>query len=63
VRGRARFTVGGVELELAAGDALRVAPDVERRAVALDTPTLLLSVGGVPGQAYEVPEWHTWGPE
>jgi uncharacterized cupin superfamily protein len=50
--GRARFTLDGVERELAAGDLLRVASGVDRSAVALETPTRVLMVGGVPGAAY-----------
>jgi predicted O-methyltransferase YrrM len=57
LRGRARFTCAGEEVELASGDALHVDADVGRRAVALETPTLLLSVGGVPGRPYAVPDW------
>lgn len=58
VRGRARFRCGGEEVELGPGDLLLVGPDVERAATALESPTLLLIVGGVPGEPYETPGWN-----
>jgi mannose-6-phosphate isomerase-like protein (cupin superfamily) len=57
VRGRARFTCDGEELELGPGELLYVKPEVRRSAVALETPTLLFLVGGVPGQPYAPPVW------
>ena len=52
VRGRARFVCDGDEVELGEGELLYVRPEVEREARALETPTLLFMVGGVPGGAY-----------
>ena len=52
VRGRARFSCAGEEVELGEGDVLYVAPEVEREAVALETPTVVFMVGGTPGEAY-----------
>jgi uncharacterized cupin superfamily protein len=50
--GRARFTLDGEDLELGAGDLLRVAAPVDRRATALETPTKVLMIGSVPGAPY-----------
>jgi mannose-6-phosphate isomerase-like protein (cupin superfamily) len=61
VRGRARFECDGSDLEIAQGQALHVAPEVRRRAVALETPTVLLMVGGVPARPYEAPDWGRGG--
>jgi mannose-6-phosphate isomerase-like protein (cupin superfamily) len=53
VSGRARFLVGGEEVELVEGDLLHVPAEVEREATALATPTLVFMVGGTPGKPYE----------
>lgn len=53
VRGRARFVCGGEEIELGEGELLYVPPELEREARALETPTVLFMVGGIPGRAYE----------
>jgi uncharacterized cupin superfamily protein len=53
LRGRARFVCDGEAVELAEHDLLHVAALVRREAVALETPTLLLMVGGTPGKAYD----------
>jgi uncharacterized cupin superfamily protein len=52
LRGRARFTCDGETVELAAGDMMHVSPEVVRDAIALEDGTLVLCVGGTPGQAY-----------
>jgi mannose-6-phosphate isomerase-like protein (cupin superfamily) len=57
VEGRARFVCDGEPVELAPGDVLLARPGVMREAVALETPTLLLIVGGRPGEAYSPPIW------
>ncbi len=56
--GRARFVCDGEEVELRQGDVLHVEAAVVREAVALETPTLLVAVGGVPGEAYVTPDWN-----
>ena len=56
-RGRARFTCDGESVELGQGEVLFAKPGVEREAVALESPTMLLIVGGRPGQAYTPPIW------
>ena len=52
IRGRARFSCDGDELELGPGDVLFVPADVAREATALETPTLIFMVGGIPGEPY-----------
>ncbi|HEV8451912.1 MAG TPA: cupin domain-containing protein [Gaiellales bacterium] len=52
LRGRARFTCDGEAVELSAGDMVHVSDEVVRDAVALEDGTLVLCVGGTPGQAY-----------
>lgn len=61
--GRARFVCDGEEVELAPGCVLFVSPDVHREGYALASPTTVLVVGGVPGQAYEPPPFHLDAPE
>src|SRR5712691_437951 len=51
VQGRARFVCDGDEVELDAGEALVASPEVQREAYALESPTTLFLVGGVPGRA------------
>jgi tetratricopeptide (TPR) repeat protein len=58
LRGRARFTVDGEEHELTAGAMVFVRdPSLRRGAVALEPDTVVLAVGGKPGEAYEVSAW------
>jgi mannose-6-phosphate isomerase-like protein (cupin superfamily) len=57
VEGRARFVCDGEPVELERGDVLHARPGVHREAVALQTPTLLLIVGGRPGEPYSPPLW------
>jgi mannose-6-phosphate isomerase-like protein (cupin superfamily) len=57
VEGRARFTCDGKDAELATGDVLFARPGVKRHAIALESPTTLLIVGGRPGEAYSPPIW------
>jgi mannose-6-phosphate isomerase-like protein (cupin superfamily) len=57
LRGRARFTCDDAELELGEGAVLYAPPDVKRRAVALETPTVVLMIGGTPGEPYLTPDW------
>lgn len=52
VRGRARFVLDGEDLDVSAGDILFVPPEVHRAATALEDDTLVLGVGGAPGQPY-----------
>lgn len=58
LRGRARFTVDGDEHELGPGQLVFVRdPSLRRGAVALDEDTVVLALGGKPGEAYELSAW------
>ena len=58
LRGRARFTVDGNEHELGAGQLVFVRdPALKRGAVALDDDTVVLALGGKPGEPHEVSAW------
>jgi uncharacterized cupin superfamily protein len=59
VEGCARFVCDGEPFDLGPGEVLYVRPGVQRQAVALETPTMLLIVGGRPGEAYSPPIWAT----
>ena len=59
VRGRARFTCDGEEVELREGGLLYVPPAVVREAVACETPTVVFMVGGKPN-SYEPFDWAAW---
>ena len=61
--GLARFVCDGEEVELEPGSVLFVPPDVHREGHALASPTTVLVVGGVPGQAYEPPPFHLDAPD
>jgi AraC-like ligand binding domain len=56
VQGRVRFTCDGKEVELGEGEMLFLEPDVQRAGIALETPTLVLMIGGVAGKPFE-PDW------
>ena len=47
---------------MAPGQLLFVKPQVVREGVALETPTTMLVIGGVPGRAYEPPPFALDGP-
>jgi tetratricopeptide (TPR) repeat protein len=58
LRGRALFTVDGNEHELAAGQLVFLRdPQLRRGAVALDEDTIVLALGGKPGEAHVVSAW------
>lgn len=57
IEGRARFVCDGEPVELGPGELLYARPGIRREAVALETPTMLLIVGGRPGKAYSPPIW------
>lgn len=60
LRGRARFTVDGDEHELGPGQLVFVRdPSLRRGAVALDDDTVVLALGGKPGEAHTVSAWET----
>ena len=58
VRGRARFTVAGEEIDAPAGTLVAVPdPAASRRAVAEEDGTAILAIGAPRGRAYEVSPW------
>jgi hypothetical protein len=60
VKGRATFTVDGKTVDAPAGTAVFVRdPALKRVAVAEEEGTIVLAIGGEPGQAYEVSPWET----
>ncbi len=60
LRGHARFLCDGEEVELRPGELLYVRPEVKREAVALETPTVVFMVGGVPDGPYRPWPGDTW---
>ena len=58
LRGRALFTVDGNEHELGAGQLVFLRdPQLRRGAVALEEDTIVLALGGKPGEAHVVSAW------
>jgi hypothetical protein len=57
VRGRARFTLDGSDLDAPAGTVVRVDPDVHRRAVAIEDDTAVIALGGYPTFEPSSSEW------
>lgn len=58
LRGRVRFTVDGHDHELAAGQLVFVRdPQLRRGAVALEEGTVVLALGGKPGEPHAVSAW------
>jgi tetratricopeptide (TPR) repeat protein len=60
--GRAVFELDGVRREAPAGTYVFVEPAVKRTAYAEEPDTTIVSIGGVPGQAYEPSGWEVWAP-
>jgi hypothetical protein len=58
--GRALFTIAGEELDAPAGTFVYIAdPLAERNAVAKSAGTVVLSLGGWAGRAFEPSQWET----
>ena len=58
LKGHARFTVDGEEIDAPAGTLVYVEPGVSRSAIADEQDTTVLIVGGSPGTAYnQTPGW------
>jgi quercetin dioxygenase-like cupin family protein len=58
VRGRARFTLAGEEVDAPAGTLVFISdPAVKRGAVAEEDGTVVLAVGGKPGEAFTPSGW------
>jgi tetratricopeptide (TPR) repeat protein len=60
--GRAVFELDGERREAPAGTYVFVEPAVKRTAFAEEPGTTIVSIGGVPGQAYEPSGWEVWAP-
>jgi tetratricopeptide (TPR) repeat protein len=61
-QGRAVFELDGERREAPAGTIVFVQPAVKRTAFAEEPGTTIISVGGVPGKAYEPLGWEIWAP-
>jgi tetratricopeptide (TPR) repeat protein len=60
VRGHATFTLDGTEIDAPAGTLVYLRdPSVERKAIALVDDTLVLAVGGKPGEAFTPSAWES----
>ena len=59
-RGRARFELDGKEVDAPAGTLVFAEPGVKRTAFAEEPETILIAIGGAPGQAYEPHGWEVW---
>jgi len=58
LRGRAKFTIDGHEHELGPGQLVFIRdPLLRRSAVALDADTVVLALGGKPGEPHQVSAW------
>jgi mannose-6-phosphate isomerase-like protein (cupin superfamily) len=57
VRGRVRFTIGEEIFEPGPGTVVYVPPDTTRVAVAVEPETLVIAIGGKPGEAFEPKSW------
>jgi tetratricopeptide (TPR) repeat protein len=58
VRGRARFTIDGQDLDAPAGTIVFIQdPGLRRVAIAEEEGTVVLAVGGEPGRAYQISPW------
>jgi quercetin dioxygenase-like cupin family protein len=58
LRGRARFTLAGEEIDAPAGTLVFISdPSVKRRAVAEEAGTMVLAVGAKPGEAFTPSGW------
>jgi quercetin dioxygenase-like cupin family protein len=58
VRGHARFTVDGEDLDAPAGTIVFLpVAEARRKAVAVQDGTTVLAVGGIPGRGHEISEW------
>src|SRR5689334_23070697 len=57
VRGRARFTVGEETAEAPAGTLVHVPPAVHREATSAEDGTIVVAMGGTPGEPFQVFAW------
>lgn len=61
IQGRMRARCDDDEVEVGRGEMLFVQPDVQRALTALETRTIIVAVGGVPGSPYVPPSWSVDG--
>jgi len=61
-RGRAVFELDGERREAPEGTFVFVPANVKRTAVAEEAGTMIVSVGGTPGKAYDAVGWEPWYP-
>jgi quercetin dioxygenase-like cupin family protein len=57
VRGRVRFTIGEETFEPGPATVVYVPPDTTREAVAVEPETLVVAIGGKPGEPFEPKSW------
>ena len=62
LEGRATFDLDGEGVDAPAGTLVFARPGVKRTALAEEAGTTILSIGAVPGEAYEVSGWELWEP-
>jgi quercetin dioxygenase-like cupin family protein len=60
VCGRATFTVGDESADAPAGTLLHVPADTHRAASAEEDGTIVLAIGGTPGEAFQIHGWEDW---
>jgi tetratricopeptide (TPR) repeat protein len=61
-RGRARFEFDGEHVDAPAGTLVFARPGVKRTAFAEEPGTILVALGGTPGEAYQPHGYEIWGP-
>jgi hypothetical protein len=61
-RGRARFELGGEQVDAPAGTFVFAPPGVRRTAFAEEPDTTIVAVGGIPRKPYEPVGWEIWRP-
>jgi tetratricopeptide (TPR) repeat protein len=61
LRGRATFTLDGGVIDAPPGTLVFCRPEVRRTAIAAEPETVVLAIGGEPGQAFSPSGWEEWG--
>ncbi len=62
LRGRATFELDGERLDAPVGTLVFARPGVKRTAIAEESGTTIIALGGAPGKAYEPSGWEVWAP-
>jgi hypothetical protein len=60
LRGRATFTLAGDQVDAPQGTLVFVPPQVRRTAVAAEPDTVVVALGGEPGQPFSPSGWEEW---